>query len=1019
VTTGLHGREASLQVLRDRLASAHAGHGQLVLVSGEPGIGKSALAEAIAGEARARGADVTWGRAWEFAEAPPYFPMRPLVRALGIDASAELDDAGAFDLWERVLAALASAATSRTIVWLVEDIHAADLGTLDLLTFLGQPLRAMRVLVVATLRPHDARIDDRKLQRLARMARDGTELRLDPLGEDAIAAIAADMLGQPLPAPALHRLVELTGGNPLFTVECARAVRAGGVEHVLDRLPSTVRHVVLERVALLPAATRRLLEAGAVIGRELAATTLARMVGSDVPRVIDELLPALRAGVLRELRPTHFTFSHVVVRDAIEDALGADARARLHAAAEQALAGLGDHAEVIVERARHALAAAGSIDSKRVLALATRAAELLEREAAWDRAFELHTRIDDARAAGLLTPASGEERLHVASVAFEAGRSDVMRRICEAVLATARAARDHELFARAVLLHARHVRVGVIDARQVSWLEEAHAALPVESPQRCRVLARLATALQPADDPAIANAHATTALRDARAIGDDRLIIDVLDMGALGQWGAPRSLRVAWCEELRERALALGDTPRALTATGLLGTWSIESGDLGGFATRCAQNLALVENAPHPRLRWEPLLTASCWACALGRFAESDRYVTEVAQIAAMIDDPALAVAQVFHEAGRAKLRRRTEHLLALLPRLDDAARDLRRGSLVAAATRASCYARLGDVASTRAELDQMGSQLRQLEPDLEILIVLAEALVLAGGDADRRWLRDRLAGSPYSDIYSGGVAFMYEGTTERAVGLLDAALGDLAAAAARLRAAHARAVEHGLRPWIAQLAHELAQVQVRRGRDARELVGEAVRIGGELGIAGFGQLPGAPANEPIRISRTADVWTIERGTAVARIKDSRGAQLLARLIERPGEDIHVLALASDEAVSAPESTAGDLLDDQARRAYKQRLAQLDELIAIAEQRGDTQAFARHDAERESLVRELARATGLGGRKRAAGSGTERARVNVQRRLKETIERIAEVEPRLGAYLETSVRTGTYCSFRP
>ncbi len=417
----LHGRDAQLRVLRDGLASARQGRGHLVLLSGEAGIGKSALANAIAAEAS--DAAVTWGRAWEFAEAPPYFPLWPCLRSLGIDATGSLDDGRAFELWEQVLSALAREAAARTIVWLVEDLHAADLGTLDLLTFLVQPLRALRVLIVATVRPHDARVGDRKLQRLARIARDGVEVRLEPLVERAIAAIAEDTLGQVLPEPALHRLVELTGGNPLFAIECARAVRAAGVERTLERLPPTVRQIVIERVAMLPEATRRVLDAGAVLGRELSAATVARMLDSQPSRVIDELLPALRAGVLRETRAGQFTFSHVIVRDAVEDAIPDDARVRLHARADAALAELGDSAEILVEAYRKRIA---EIDDALERTTDETTMRRLEREKA-AIVREL------ARAAGI------GGRTRQAGSATERARVNTQRRLKEAIARVAEA----------------------------------------------------------------------------------------------------------------------------------------------------------------------------------------------------------------------------------------------------------------------------------------------------------------------------------------------------------------------------------------------------------------------------------------------------------------------------------------------------------------------------------------------------------------------------------------------------
>jgi hypothetical protein len=95
------------------------------------------------------------------------------------------------------------------------------------------------------------------------------------------------------------------------------------------------------------------------------------------------------------------------------------------------------------------------------------------------------------------------------------------------------------------------------------------------------------------------------------------------------------------------------------------------------------------------------------------------------------------------------------------------------------------------------------------------------------------------------------------------------------------------------------------------------------------------------------------------------------------------------------------------------------RLVEIAAALERAEQHGDAKTSARLDAEQTALVRELARATGLGGRGRVAGSGTERARVNVQRRLKEAIGRVAEAEPALGSFLVSTIRTGTYCCFRP
>ena len=139
--------------------------------------------------------------------------------------------------------------------------------------------------------------------------------------------------------------------------------------------------------------------------------------------------------------------------------------------------------------------------------------------------------------------------------------------------------------------------------------------------------------------------------------------------------------------------------------------------------------------------------------------------------------------------------------------------------------------------------------------------------------------------------------------------------------------------------------------------------------------------------------------------------------QMLAQLVERPGEDVHGLVLASDDpSASLDEGGATDAIDARARASYTARLVAIDEELAEAERDQDRAREERLHREKDALTRELARAFGLGGRARAAGA-SERARVNVQRRLKDAIARIAEADPVLGAFLGKAVRTGTYCRF--
>ncbi|MBY5161306.1 hypothetical protein [Salsipaludibacter albus] len=174
------------------------------------------------------------------------------------------------------------------------------------------------------------------------------------------------------------------------------------------------------------------------------------------------------------------------------------------------------------------------------------------------------------------------------------------------------------------------------------------------------------------------------------------------------------------------------------------------------------------------------------------------------------------------------------------------------------------------------------------------------------------------------------------------------------------------------------------------------------------------------------------DVRTITFDDDTVLVRDLKGMRYLAHLLAEPGREFHVLDLVTaEEGGDTAEVTtddvdavtrggdAGPVLDDQARAAYRRRLAEIDRDIEEAEAMNDPERRALARADREYLVRELARATGIGGRSRRAKSTSERARSSVTRTLRYSIDRISEHHPALGDHLEQTIETGTYCAYRP
>ena len=186
------------------------------------------------------------------------------------------------------------------------------------------------------------------------------------------------------------------------------------------------------------------------------------------------------------------------------------------------------------------------------------------------------------------------------------------------------------------------------------------------------------------------------------------------------------------------------------------------------------------------------------------------------------------------------------------------------------------------------------------------------------------------------------------------------------------------------------------------------------------------------PGSGVLTLNREDGFWLIGLAGARTRVPDSLGLRYLDLLVRQPGRDLAALELvqlaaagpastrvASDGLHDVSGAPADDILDRQARTAYRQRLADLDEELAEAERWNDTERASRLRAEKDFLVRELTAATGIGGRPRPLGSESERARINVTRAIRSAISRIRDRAPDVAAHLDQAVRTGTRCAYSP
>jgi hypothetical protein len=315
----------------------------------------------------------------------------------------------------------------------------------------------------------------------------------------------------------------------------------------------------------------------------------------------------------------------------------------------------------------------------------------------------------------------------------------------------------------------------------------------------------------------------------------------------------------------------------------------------------------------------------------------------------------------------------------------------------------AEIAAAAGDRAAVAAAADRLTAIARRYPgPALAAAADLARArAALLAGDAAGAVALARTAAAEFAGL---GASFDAARAREIAADAYSAT-GD--AEAARLELA------------AAQRAYAAYGAELRAARAAQRLAGTAAA-----------RAP-LPAGRRGTFRADGPTWVIELGGTAARVKDLKGVRYLHRLVAEPGREFHVLDLIAvehgtlrgrrdaDPAAGRGDAAGLPALDRTALEAYRRRLAEVDEDIEEATRLNDLGRLAKAEADREYLVREVARAAGLGGRLRMIGGSAERARTSVARSLRYALAELATSHPPAADHLRTSVRTGAYCSYQP
>jgi eukaryotic-like serine/threonine-protein kinase len=946
----LVGRTRELAGLRAALREAIAGRGRLILVAGEPGIGKTRLAEELSARARSEGAHVLWGRCWEGRGAPAYWPWVQVIRgyARGRSATRLAAELGAcapfvthlvpelrvrltdvaptppasdseearFALLDAVTEFLCAASLETPLVLVLDDLHEADAPSLLLLQFLVRALPSARLLVVGTYRDVGAGPPAEVAALLSGLVRVAQHMTLRGLDVDDVAHLLERETGA-LEEERAASIWQATGGNPLFLLQVIRLLADDPLQtdspEVRVPLPPGVRETVRARVAALPPGAVDTLTTAAVAGDEPSVPLLRAISDRGPEALLADLATAVDAGLLVELpgSPGRFRFVHSLVRDALYEALDPSARPRLHLDVGRGLERLHEASPAahLAALAHHFCRASPAGGAERGVDYAVRAAEQAAALLAWEEAAA-HYRLA-LETAELAEGPRLERRcdilLGLGAAEQRAGRAEQARTVLVRAAALARDLEDPRRLAdAAVRFAATEATMGAVDERAVELLEEALRRLPAgEGPLRARLLARLARALYFGDERERRVDASRRAVEIARSGDDPAALLEALCAEHVITWDADNATeRLRSATEIVELAERLGDGEAAVQGHLWRRRHLLELGDALAAEHETGVCERLARQLRQPRYLWHATNLETGRALLAGRFEEAERLARKALEIGRAGRGATAEAVYLFHmrvvcaEQGR---------LQELAPRID------RLAELHAAWRFEPLHhlVRLDRRAEVEARFERLASRgFTDLPEDmfsLWYLAHLADACAYLGDRRRAAVLYARLL--PYRERClvmgeSGGT----EGALAQSIARLAVVLERWDDAAEQFELALQIHTRLGARPLLAHTRHEYAAVLHERGRAddldrASRMLSEAASTAEELGMTVLaGRIRATEAalgpQAPV-FRRDGEYWTIGFEGAPVRLRNERGLAYLAYLLARPNERIHALELAA------------------------------------------------------------------------------------------------------------------------
>jgi DNA-binding winged helix-turn-helix (wHTH) protein/tetratricopeptide (TPR) repeat protein len=854
------GRERVMAELEQALREVANGRGQLCVVTGEAGIGKSRCLAELARCATALGLQAFIGRCPQTPGTPPLWPIDAAFAATGnpIAEGGESSDpergvqgeSALFDRIEGVARALRERARTRPTLLMLDDVHWADLGTLRLLEFIAASLPELPLCVVLAVRDGERTPGTPRDRTFLQVLRHAHAIPLGPLDSEQVGDLCVIGFGHRPSAELAEAVRRASGGIPLFVLEVVRSLAREHSPGALDRLrpdavriPALARDLLRERIDQLPKPTIELLAHAAVIGESFELSLLARLVALEPETLLERLAPAIVEGQLESEVPHAYRFAHSLLWALIYDDLLPAQRVTIHRSIAELLAERVDGPARAGEVARHYYLSLAAGDHEEVVRRARAAGEAARQVFAFDEAaLYFGWALEAQLFSGVPEPrARAELLLALAAAERSAGRTADATESAARAIELAQQHRLHDLVVAATRLRRPTVALAMVpDKLTRSALELVLRQLPGASdPVRISAMSQLACVPPYARDLGPSKELSARALAMAEANGDRDLVFEAL-RARLFSLSGPDDIGAVL--QVTERVLALEREGawswQSMDARVARVSAHLQAGRIADVDVALSEMDALLRgtNFGEANFYCQRMLAQRCFLD--GRFDEAERRAKSVSSQAVRAGVAYAGVMsrmQLLHlDLDREGPKRTVEkHLSAASP--------LHRMPRPFRATIAQILAEAGELERARAELAALGDP-SDHPRDGCYLHTLACYSVCAAvtSDAPRCEQLFELL-SPYAGMNTPDAMGFYLGSVSHFLGMLLLALGRSGPARAHFEHAleHNRAM--GYRAGVVRTLLALAELERGCGRPerAREAYETARREADALGMRG------------------------------------------------------------------------------------------------------------------------------------------------------------------------------------